>query len=85
MFSAAPTSIVALLFASFVGLSLVILGARDPGRERGLLLVGLGAAGFGAMGLLDVLFELGVFPLAAFACGAAFMIGGAALLARARA
>jgi predicted permease len=85
MFAAAPVSITALLLASFVGLSLVILGAREPSRERALLVLGLGVAGFGAMGVLDVLFDLGTYPVAPFVLGAALMAGAALALTRSRA
>jgi predicted permease len=82
MLPAAPTSIVALLAASFVVLSLVILGARDPRRERALLVLALGLAGFGAAGVSDVLFELGLYPMGALAVAAALIVGAGIALAR---
>jgi hypothetical protein len=82
MMPTAPTSIVALLAASFIGLSLVILGARDGRRERAALILALGLAGFGAAGIVDVLFALGHYPIGALAVAAALMAGAGAMLAR---
>jgi len=82
---AAPTSLVALLVASLLGLSLVVLGARDPSRERLALLFGLALAGYGAAGVTDVAFDLGLYPIGPLVAAAALSLGGAAMLARARA
>jgi hypothetical protein len=85
MLPPAPASIVALLLASLAGLTLVVIGARDLRVERGLLLGGLGLAGFGAAGIVDVLFGLGSYPLSGLFAGAALMLASGVALARARA
>ena len=82
MLSPAPASITALLLASLFGLTLAVVGARGPRAERVLLLVGLALAGFGAAGMIDVLFDLGTFPVGALVAGAALALLGVVVLAR---
>lgn len=84
MASAAPASIVALLLASFLGLSLAILGTTDAKLERALTLAGLGLAGFGATAGADALLDLGVHPIGSLLAGGALVAFGAARLARSR-